>query len=742
MPLRAVCHQKIYSKEVDGRGEKQLKERIAHIVDLHTAIDEWLDDPKVKQGDKVRLIAGGPGCGKSSFARALASDRLHKSTHDVLFIELQKLEYTGTGLESALTSQLYRFDFNADGLTGHPLEWEERKDRPLLIIFDGLDELAGETPQGERLTRGFAAAAKQLTNGPGDVRVIVLGRNFAMSEAHRDASMPDSALYHALPISPPGESDIWLSHGSVQTTGLEGSAKNSSNEVELTVSDPAGILSEDTMDLRPVYWEKWSAARPGAPKERPEGLTDNSLRDLTSDPLLLHLLIVSGDLTEERWRAVSENRNIIYRDIFNKIFDRDKQTDKPFVRGLSRQDFQILMDCLGLAAWEGGSRTGGEDDFTRIKQDYCDDEDLLEKLSNLKNTALQSVAFQFFAREQLSHPGFSQGYEFIHKSFGEFLIARALVEKAKTIGTQLIKRKEALIRWAKITSRGEITSEIMYFMRRQCMLGDNQCEDRLKIRNKLINLFSETLRDGMPVTEQDVTFRAIESNQRRSEAALIVAINAFQHRAFPADSSVRIEDRRIAPDWGRDRSALRSLFERQLLFHGVYNSPVLHCFSGFDFAPDRISRPRISMCSLLGLHAEFSNLSGASLELSNLSVARMRGTDLSRAIMHGTRLLHADFRDANLVDANLTETDLTNANLADANLTNANLSNANLMSVNLKGAQCKGIAITGANVHDADLRVVKNLTQEQIDEAVGNERTKLPPNLTRPPAWKVVNNPD
>jgi hypothetical protein len=88
-----------------------------------------------------------------------------------------------------------------------------------------------------------------------------------------------------------------------------------------------------------------------------------------------------------------------------------------------------------------------------------------------------------------------------------------------------------------------------------------------------------------------------------------------------------------------------------------------------------------------------------------------------------------DLRATDLRGADLRRADLQKANLSEANLQKARLQGADLSEANLQGANLRG-----ANLQGADLRVTdpNNLSQEQINEAYGDENTKLPDHLQRP----------
>ena len=99
--LRCARHEEIEEEEHDGSrapgrrqpGEKR-KERIAHVSTLHDEVQRWLDAPATED-DPIRIVAGGPGRGKSSFARAFACDALRDVAWRVLLIELQHMRISG-----------------------------------------------------------------------------------------------------------------------------------------------------------------------------------------------------------------------------------------------------------------------------------------------------------------------------------------------------------------------------------------------------------------------------------------------------------------------------------------------------------------------------------------------------------------------------------------------------------------------------------------------------------------------
>ncbi len=167
-----------------------------------------------------------------------------------------------------------------------------------------------------------------------------------------------------------------------------------------------------------------------------------------------------------------------------------------------------------------------------------------------------------------------------------------------------------------------------------------------------------------------------------------------------------------------------------------------------------------------------ANLTGAELRNAELVYAKLDGSRLDRARLGGAELGNASLRNANLsgvqlqgatlTEANLFQVGLDNANLAESNLQGANLTNANLSGAELQGAVLKkaflwetaltgaklqgadfqGADLTGADIRNTDLRDVKNLEQEQLNVAQGDDTTLLPEreDLAQPSSWQELSN--
>jgi Pentapeptide repeats (8 copies) len=137
--------------------------------------------------------------------------------------------------------------------------------------------------------------------------------------------------------------------------------------------------------------------------------------------------------------------------------------------------------------------------------------------------------------------------------------------------------------------------------------------------------------------------------------------------------------------------------------------------------------PGMRAIRALDLHE--TNLTNANFSLTNLRNAIFFGANLKGAWLWESNLTSAQLSRANLTGASLAGADLTEALLAEADLTQARLSGANLTRANLIGADLSGADLSGVR-H-------RHLTQEQLEQADGDEYTQLPSHLKPPAHWGV-----
>lgn len=122
-------------------------------------------------------------------------------------------------------------------------------------------------------------------------------------------------------------------------------------------------------------------------------------------------------------------------------------------------------------------------------------------------------------------------------------------------------------------------------------------------------------------------------------------------------------------------------------------------------------------CNLF--QGSFSGLEASGL---NLNGARLRQSDLSLAVMNRTRFSNADLRDV----------EAYGGVFSSSSFTGANLTNASFVGAYLDGANFSGATLTGTNLSGATLLRATGLTQGRLNQACGDETTRLPRGLTIP----------
>jgi hypothetical protein len=118
--------------------------------------------------------------------------------------------------------------------------------------------------------------------------------------------------------------------------------------------------------------------------------------------------------------------------------------------------------------------------------------------------------------------------------------------------------------------------------------------------------------------------------------------------------------------------------------------------------------------------ARIVGLSGGDLSNANLRYITLANAALDGAILEG-----ADLRDSDLSGSDLGGTYLSGADLRGADLNHADLTNADLRHKD------------ELNLGGADLRGVIGLTQEQIEQSIGDQTTCFPDYLQPPEAWSL-----
>ena len=185
VPLRAYTLEQVEGDE-PSQGRRKRRCRIFMLEDESNG---WLKQGP-KAGDAIHLLTGGPGSGNSTFAKWLAAELSEKHRMRVLFIPLQRFSIQAS-LKDAIATYLTetkRFQQSPLAQDGFASAAD-----PLLLIFDGLDELTKPGDLADEQTKMFIEELRHHLGlwNEGGVKVLALitGRT-----VYAQAKRPCSAL--------------------------------------------------------------------------------------------------------------------------------------------------------------------------------------------------------------------------------------------------------------------------------------------------------------------------------------------------------------------------------------------------------------------------------------------------------------------------------------------------------------------------------------------------------------------
>lgn len=657
----------------DTTGDMRQKRPIA--TDLTNELESWLASDKKE--DAIRVISGGPGCGKSSFARVFAAKVASEDRQRVLFVPLHLIDPNRDFVD-----EIGRFVREEGILKNNPMDAESRGPR-LLIILDGLDELSSQGKTAATTARNFVRSVHQTVDRRNinelQLQVLFCGREVVLQESESEFRRPKQIL-------------TVLPYKVVDTAKYH---------------DVGNLLSRD---LRQEWWTNYGELTGdkfgGVPKE----LNRADLVEITAQPLLNYLLALSFRRKKLNF-STGVNLNQIYRDLVGAVHERGYEQGRRHssVRDISFDDFFLILEEIGLAAWHGDGRSTT---VAEIEQ-HCDDGGLSSQMSAFQDGAKQGITqllAAFFFRQHGERPKGDRTFVFTHKSFGEYLAARRLVHGMQDIVEEMQRRdafgrgkgwseSEALERWVRWCGPTALSPSIHQFMKFEIALL--ALKDVELLQGYFVRLFNCILRSGMPMekillpTFQDAMFQS-----RNAEEALLVALNAC---AICTRKASQIEH--------PTPNAFGSWFKR---IQGQRIGSAVP-----------IAAKCLSWLNLTEISIDYADFFGAKLSYSDMSGINGRGTifemaDLESAVLTGANMPLATFRNANLTSVDFTNSDLNSCNLNAANLLNASLRDTDLRGANLCGANFLGTDISGTDFRSVDLSNV------DMTKAIKRESTITP----------------
>lgn len=683
------------------RGEKEPQR---FIVELEAYLEEWLR--KDDAYDAVKVISGGPGSGKSSFAKMFAAHQSANAARRVLFIPLHRFD-PSDDLINAVGS-FVRFD---QFLTHNPLDPVEG-DKRLLIIFDGLDELSEQGRAGAEIAQQFVAEVQKKVsqfNNPNSPRlkVIISGRELVVQANASEFRRPEQII-NVLPY-------LIQEHDRKQYKGND----------ELAAQDQ-----------RPLWWKAYGAASGKGYAGLPGELNRKELLEITSQPLLNYLVALNYKPGKIDF-STETNINNIYEDLLVGVYSRRWEPNPhPATKNVKKRQFVRILEEVAVSVWHGDGRK------TSLKEieAHCESSGLKGLLDALKVGAKEGVtgllmAFYFRRADNdlISDPTF----EFTHKSFSEYLAARRIASVVAHLHDEMERREEnidsgyderrALEDWLKLCGPVAMDRYVFDFIRNEMLL--REIAEVGKWQDSLIRLINFVLRNGMPVDRLSPrpAFQEEYRQARNAEESLLCLLNIC----------ATITERVSVIDWPTPHACGEWIGRLYGQSGAAENILTLRCLSylnleecvldGRDLGEANLRMTNLKNASLAYANLTYANLTGATLLGCKLDRTNLYGAALTRVDIDSDTLTGANLEGVILGDADLREVKLSYRNMTGINLGRANLEGANLERGHLGGAylgraKLKNANLEGATLLDAFL-VDANLTGANLKAAYLVEAT-------------------
>ncbi|WP_296612324.1 pentapeptide repeat-containing protein [Sphingomonas sp.] len=580
---------------------------------LDEKLKDWLNNDDAS--DWIRLIGGGPGSGKSTTLKSLARYAADFERWRPLFIPLQHINLQ-RDLRDAINS--YFVETSDSAFNQPPLTRASAEDGPpLLLLFDGLDELAAPNESAKDVVGDFANRLSSLVatldgGGKRVVRVVVTGRMPAFQAAQR----------YLMPRS----------DGAFETYGFLPAEEIYGQNQELR-----------TLDQRPIWWEQYAKAT-NQSTDIPEAFRTPRLAAITSEPLLCYLLVLAGYATEQ-WELAADNRNRIYAALVNSIYERGwgdgAQKRQGAGKSLTKHDFNQLMETIALAAWLGGDARVASEEMFDAAVSITGTEKAWETFTADNGHDVTNLAMNFYLKSSEKK---QRGFEFTHKSFGEYLASRAIIGIAREVSDFYRKKPDHAARdWMNSTKSGVFNDEILAFCIDEMRLAISDKSEIISVsiikslKNSFQDLAATVSIDGFPVESDRSNWRLREKEQRTAECGLWIIINSC---ARALAQSTEPESAYVSMKWLEDDGWSKLL---RRLGHDHGTGVIFRCMSYVDLEGDALSE-----ISATGL---------------NLDGAKLKNSVISRSY-----LSNSSFVDADMVDFRFYRTTVSGANLSGANI--------------------------------------------------------------------------
>lgn len=687
------------------------------VCNLYEEISKWLK--KTDMDDSLKIISGGPGSGKSSFSKILASELAEKSDVPVLFIPLHRFKISG-----------YLPDAIRQFLDNHHILSQENllNESNLLLIFDGLDELSMQGANSKEVANNFTEELKEVLREKRSLnwKAIVTGRELSIQQQKNKLKKQKTILY-LLPYF-------------INEDDRDG------------FDDPDNLLLKDQ---RNEWWQSFGELKGQGYDGLPEILATEHLEPITKEPLLNYLLSLSY-LRQDIKFTSDTNLNQIYADLLDSVHERKYTGSRTHtgINNLEKNNFIRILEEIALVVWHENGRTASID---RIME-RCKEANIASYFDEFKGDAESGVIrllMAFYFREFDGSQG-DKTFEFTHKSFGEYLTAKRImleldimldeVERGRSRAGSGWTVEYAFEKWIKICGAQYISYELNRFIGGELkimMLKQNGLEKVKKYQSLMIELIQMSVNGQSPIKNLSLSsFKKDLTYSNIAEIDMLIIHSLCARYTNDVIKNVKYNDEKAFDSWihrldynidGQfNHLDLRKCDLRNIFLGCNFDSTILDdgnsLFSSFfmsTFKNASLKNAKLYVTNFENVDFEGANFENAKLVESSLKGANIKNVCLSGANLERTNFTKvqaegADFMIANLEDANLNEANFTNANFVGANFKNANLNgtdftNANLENANFECTNHEDAIFIGSNLKGTILENIY-ISEEKLEE--------------------------
>lgn len=686
----------------------------AKVVHLIEELDIWLNAKD--KNNAIRVISGCPGSGKSSFAKYFAAYVSEKNIYKVLMVPLYLLDP-----RKDIVQEVGRFVQTQNFLSFNPFDYVSND--ILLLIFDGLDELASQGPSAAMTARNFLLDVEKVVNLKNHrelkVKVLILGRELAIQENESEFSSPSQVLT-LLPYYVPSREDVSVlkEKGTIPTKFYSADKLLPGFECREEFDDPKKLLE---VDLRQNWWKKFGDLTGKHFKCLPRGLEKPELIEVTSQPLLNYLVALSYLHDMEAFDGYV-NYHTIYSQLLNAVYARGYEDGRKHaqLRRLSFEEFNKILQVIGLVTWHGDGRTTTISSIEKecIRAGLSD---LLTRFKDGVENGLANLLLAFFFRKFSADIPGEPTFIFTHKSFGEFLAAKGIIVEFRRIVKKFQEQKESnreeiihefvIKEWAEICGQKPLTRFMESTITNELnAIPSSDLETFQEIIVIFICHFLQfELEESLFSSKNKEAYNSL--NNSLESLLLLLTISAKRNKKIS-----RIPTKFFNSFWEWFKCSIKS---------ETYFKPKLNqkLFRYLDLSNSNLSQMKLEKgtfvrAHLTGLIASNSILRKANFNSANLKDSKFLHSNLKKASFERANLTKVDFSNADLHSVSFFRANLAYSSFKGANLKNADFSYANLPFSELSKSNIENVLFSHANLIGAKLQSIVIKDKECFDEAI------------------------